>query len=48
MSNYNSEKLESFVNESFDKSVLPSLKEYIKIPNLSRSYDTEWNTNNRL
>ena len=38
-------KATEFVNSNFDSSVVPSLVEFIKIPNLSRAYDTEWNTN---
>lgn len=30
------------------KSALPSLQEYIKIPNLSRAFDENWNTNGLL
>ena len=29
-------------------SALPSLEEYIKIPNLSRNFDSEWATNGLL
>lgn len=36
------------MGKTFDESALPSLEEYIRIPNLSRSYDAEWNTNGLL
>lgn len=38
----------NYVEEQYEKSAIPSLMEYIKIPNLSRVFDTEWNTNGRL
>lgn len=42
------EKATEFVYTNFDKSALPSLIEFIKIPNLSRAYDKEWETNGLL
>lgn len=36
---YDSDKVEASVEEYFMKSALPSLEEYIKIPNLSRHFD---------
>ena len=48
MSNYDSKKLQAFVNEVFDKSAVPSLEEYIKIPNTSRNFDVDWAKNGLL
>lgn len=39
---------EELVEEYFTQSALPSLEEYIKIPNLSRAFDKEWATNGLL
>ncbi len=32
----------------YDTKAIPSLEEYIKIPNLSRAFDKEWATNGLL
>jgi len=45
---YNEEKGNQFIDEWFDKSVLPSLSEFISIPNLSRAFDEEYKTNGLL
>jgi acetylornithine deacetylase/succinyl-diaminopimelate desuccinylase-like protein len=42
------EKIRGFVEEEFDNNVLPSLMDFVRIPNLSRDYDPEWNTNGQL
>eukprot|EP01016_Furgasonia_blochmanni_P013339 TRINITY_DN1679_c0_g2_i2.p1 TRINITY_DN1679_c0_g2~~TRINITY_DN1679_c0_g2_i2.p1 ORF type:complete len:334 (+),score=132.74 TRINITY_DN1679_c0_g2_i2:109-1002(+) len=42
------QKTRTFVEEQFDKNILPSLMEYVRIPNLSRAFDPEWNTNGLL
>ena len=36
------------MTKEFYDSAVPSLQEFIKIPNLSRTYDPEWNTNGLL
>jgi len=41
-------QIEQYVNEHFEKSVIPGLSEYIAIPNTSRLYDKEWETNGLL
>ncbi len=38
----------AMVSEDWDKSIIPALSEYIKIDNLSKNYDPEWNTNGKL
>ena len=48
MSSIDASAIKSFVDEEFTKSALPSIIDYIKIPNLSRSYDVEWATNGLL
>ncbi len=43
------EKLaQQFISKLFDESVVPSLSDFVKIPNLSRNFDPEWATNGRL
>jgi acetylornithine deacetylase/succinyl-diaminopimelate desuccinylase-like protein len=39
-----SEDLEKYVSVAYDKAI-PTLAEYIKIPNISPAFDKEWNTN---
>jgi len=41
-------KVEEFVENQFTNSILPSLIDYVKIPNLSRNYDPEFLTNGLL
>ena len=36
------EKLKTFIGETWDKSIVPTLEDYIRIPNLSPSFDPEW------
>ncbi len=43
-----SKKLQSFVHNQFDVNAIPSLMDYIRIPNLSRNYDSEFLTNGLL
>lgn len=38
----------AFISKVFDESMIPSLVEFVKIPNLSRGYDPEWETNGLL
>lgn len=44
----NSDRLKQYVEDNYESKVIPALIEYIKIDNLSRTYDTEWNTNGKL
>ena len=39
---------QSFIKDDFEKEVLPALKEFVSIPNCSKDYDPEWNTNGLL
>lgn len=41
-------KTSKMVEEDFEKSIIPGLSEFVKIDNLSKSYDPEWNTNGKL
>lgn len=41
-------KLKDFIYSEFDKNAIPHIEDYIRIPNLSRSYDPEWATNGLL
>jgi acetylornithine deacetylase/succinyl-diaminopimelate desuccinylase-like protein len=44
----NLDKLSDFVEEWWDKSALPSLCEFVEIPALSPSFDSEWEANGYL
>lgn len=37
--------VEKFVDEQFEESIIPKLKEYISIPNLSPMFDKDWENN---
>lgn len=39
------EKARSFIEQAFESSIIPTLCEYIKIPNASPTYDPQWATN---
>jgi len=41
-------KISTFVTQEFDNSAVPALKEFIAIPNTSKQYDAEWQTNGLL
>ncbi len=45
---FNQQKCKLFIEKSYEQSALPSLMEYIKIPNLSRNFDPDWQTNGLL
>jgi hypothetical protein len=47
-SKFNPETSAQFIKEQFEKSVVPSISDYIRIPNLSRAYDQDWQTNGLL
>ena len=40
-------KTEEYVHKYFESSIIPTLKEYIKIDNLSPNFDLEWETNGK-
>ena len=42
------EKNKIFIENEFTNNVLPSLMKYIEIPNLSKSFDSNWETNGLL
>lgn len=44
----NSGTSEHFVNEFWDKNIIPTLKEYIRIPNKSPSFDPEWEAHGHM
>jgi hypothetical protein len=48
MTTVDSNALKQFVEDHYESSVIPSLIEYIRIDNLSRTYDPEWSTNGKL
>lgn len=41
----NNQENKDFVNEFWDKSILPTLQDYIRIPNKSPLFDSEWKKN---
>src|SRR5256885_3437946 len=41
-------KLKNFVNTLWDESVVPSLTDYIRIPNKSPAFDKDWATNGHM
>ena len=38
-------EMQKYIEENFEREVLAPLKEFIKIPNVSRNYDPTWETN---
>jgi hypothetical protein len=42
------EEVKKFIENFWNQSIQPSLIDYIKIPNMSRAFDPEWNTNGLL
>ena len=42
------QSLQSFVDKFWDNSILPTLIEYIKIPNKSPSFDPDWKKNGHM
>lgn len=47
-SSFDVARSKEYITKIFDESVIPSLVEFIKIPNLSRGFDPEWATNGLL
>ena len=42
MTSFNDSQLQERINRTWDKSIVPSLVEYIKIPNKSPSFEPAW------
>lgn len=42
------QKIRDFVDSTWDKSILPSLKKYITIPNVSPAFDPDWQKNGHM
>lgn len=42
------QKIRSFVDNTWDQSILPALKQYITIPNLSPMFDPDWQANGHM
>lgn len=40
----NIKKNETYISDMWDKSILPCLEEYIRIPNKSPLFDPDWQT----
>lgn len=45
---FSPEKLAEYVEQHFDSDVVPALMDFVRIDNLSRTYDPNWNTNGKL
>lgn len=41
-------QIKDFVNSQFNSNIIPSIMDYIRIPNISPMYDPEWLTNGLL
>ena len=46
--NLNKKELETSINKFWDDSIVPTLIEYIKIPNKSPSFDPDWKRNGHM
>ena len=44
----NKDKLKDSVNNFWDKNIVPTLVDYIKIPNKSPSFDKNWKKNGHM
>ncbi len=44
----NTSLLEKFINSFWDKHIIPSLIDYVKIPNKSPSFDPEWKSSGHM
>ena len=42
------EKVESFVDGFWDDEILPSIQEYIRVPNVSPHFQPEWEKNGHM
>ncbi|MGH9461259.1 MAG: M20/M25/M40 family metallo-hydrolase [Vicinamibacteria bacterium] len=42
------EKIESFVNGFWDGEILPTIQEYIRVPNVSAQFDPQWEKNGHM
>ena len=45
---YSQENAQQFIEKWYHESVIPSLSDFIRIPNLSRSFDKDYQTNGLL
>jgi acetylornithine deacetylase/succinyl-diaminopimelate desuccinylase-like protein len=41
----NKSELEKFVHKNFEETIVPTLMKYIEVPNVSPSFDKDWETN---
>ena len=44
----NTSLLKKFINSFWDKHIIPSLIDYVKIPNKSPSFDPEWKSSGHM
>lgn len=47
-SKFNVEFTKNFVEKYWKEQIQPNLEEFVRIPNLSKNFDKEWNTNGLL
>ena len=43
-----SHKIQTLVDSTWDRTILPTLKEYVRIPNKSPLYDPQWDQNGHM
>ena len=43
-----SKKNKDYIFKEFDENAIPAIQDYVRIPNLSRNYDAEWESNGLL
>jgi len=48
LSKVQKEAVQKYVDSQFDSNFVPSLMDFIRIPNLSPDFDAEWETNGTL
>lgn len=46
--NFNPESISTFVNERWDESIVPTLCDYVRIPNKSPMFDPDWDANGHM
>jgi len=44
----NIENMRKFINETWDNTIIPQLEDYIRIPNQSPDYDSDWKANGHM
>jgi hypothetical protein len=47
MSSASEKDISNYISSRWDTSIIPTIEEYIRIENVSPSFDVAWNTNGR-